>query len=462
MTVVDDRGRAHVAHGVREGGQFVTQARTEPDVHLSPGGDPGPVDEPDVPLTRFLVPHWAVGEAEARIAAANRRLERAGIEQRFEATWSEPHLVERDGVRHLYQDLTLNHPKISYGGWEFVAALDQVETGTVIRVRPGADLLGWRPPDEPVCDHCHRRRHRHVTYVVRNGDGTTMQVGSSCLANFLGVKPAGLWALDDDPLGMGDDDSFGGWPGGNGSSAAPLREVIATALAVSDGGRQYVSKAAAAAGLTSTASAVSNALYSPARTVQERLDAERIAAAADRFDADGTVDEVLQTVRDMQTGSDYADNLRTLTAGQYVNARHVALVASAVTVWARAKEIEQVRRAEVASYVPGYVAPVGEKVPAGTVLTVSKVRYLDDPYSYYGGVNTLVLMRDEQGRIVKWFASGRHDLDAGQQVRIGGGRVKSHEQYEGKDQTVVTRLKYEVLPAAAPEPAAQGADARPA
>ncbi|GEL48765.1 hypothetical protein CHO01_38810 [Cellulomonas hominis] len=442
MSTVAQRSR--VPAGVRAGGQFALEARAEADVDLTA---PAALEEPDEPRTpRYALLASSVAEAEARITKANRRLERAGITERFTYEVGEPYVsTDENGHDRFYRDLTLSHPTISYNGWEFAAAVDHLETGPIVRSRPGVELNGWRP-EVSECDHCGTTRRRSATYLVRHADGTTKQVGSSCMADFLGVKPAGLWALGFDPL---EDDEDGWLAGGGGHTddATPTLEVLATALAVTDGGREYLSRDAAMwQGRPATGDAVRTQLYGAGlrETPQQAAERVHIAEQTQRYLDDGTAAAVLEYARTMDGEGDYATNLRTLAGGEHVTYRHSALLASAVSGWARENERRAVREAKAAAYVPGYLAGVREKV-AGHTAVVEKVVYLDG-YAY-GSTDTLVLMRSETGHTLKWKASGRKDLEAGQKLTLTGGTVKEHGSYRGQDQTVLTRVKYELEPA---------------
>src|SRR5690242_5010675 len=115
MSTVADRSR--VPAGVRTGGQFATERHGESDVDLA---GPAEVDEPALP--RYTLLASLIPTAEARIEKANRRLERAGIEDRFGYEVGEHYVVQgEDGHNRFVRDLTLSHPSISYDGWEFVA-----------------------------------------------------------------------------------------------------------------------------------------------------------------------------------------------------------------------------------------------------------------------------------------------------------------------------------------------------
>lgn len=74
-------------------------------------------------------------------------------------------------------------------GWTLIATL---------RHRPGSPTsVQPAHPGEPLnaeawsrsqgwCEHCRTRRARRTTYLLRNVDGRLVQVGSSCLAAFIG------------------------------------------------------------------------------------------------------------------------------------------------------------------------------------------------------------------------------------------------------------------------------------
>jgi len=439
--------RSRVPAGVRTGGQFATEHRSEATVDLSPVvEEPEQVDEAERPVYRLF--DSLVTVAEKRIEKANRRLARAGIAERFTYELSDRYVdTDGDGRKAYYRDLTLSHPSISYEGWEFVAAVDHLDAGAVVRSRPGVELGGWRP-EVSECDHCGKVRRRSSTYLVQHADGTRKQVGSSCMADFLGVKPAGLWALGYDPLDEEDTDD--GWMSSGGGvvdTAADSRMVLAAALAATDGGRDFVSRDAAQwRGGPSTGDQVRDLVFGSSVRLsdRERAERERLAALTQDYLRDGTtIDEVLAYARELDGDGDYAANLRTLAAGDHVDYRHTALLASVVAGWARDNDRRRVREARAAAYVPGHLEPVGAKV-AGHTAVVEKVVYLDNMFRYGDDPDTLVIMRAETGHIVKWKATGRRDVSAGDKLTFTGGTVKEHSSYNGQDQTVLTRVKYEI------------------
>ena len=74
-------------------------------------------------------------------------------------------------------------------GWTFLATLVHTDDGNIIRSVPGFVAPVDYRDKAPLCDHCHTHRVRRDTFIVRHEDGRTMQVGSSCLEDFIGVSP---------------------------------------------------------------------------------------------------------------------------------------------------------------------------------------------------------------------------------------------------------------------------------
>src|SRR5699024_5461385 len=251
----------------------------------------------DLRRRTVTIPTDRVELAERAIETANRRLEREGIEERFTVDRTDtvkrrdpsPYELERgfakpgEIIETRTTELVLNRPTIGRDGWQFDAALDRVPGTDSFTMRSaGREFGGWRP--EPGrCDHCGQFRDRNKTYLVSNPEtGETMQVGSSCVQSFLGVKPEGLWSLQYDlPSNMEDTDDMDRPLPSGADPVMDNRELIARALAVTDGGRGFVSKRRAEEwGKNSTADTISAVFDTPARTESAVLAKEEARSAA--------------------------------------------------------------------------------------------------------------------------------------------------------------------------------------
>ena len=395
----------------------------------------------DLPMTNLY-------EALAQIDKANARLARNTIAERFtyvldpytrEETNALGITIAQERVR-----LDLSAPRIGFDGWVFVARLVEEDAGYVTFCAPGQNLDGWARPDTPHCDYCGKFRRRAKLYVLRHTDtGEIKQVGASCITLFLGVKVAGLWTLEYDldehlPALGGEE---WGEPVARGDRSLHKLDTIALALAFSEGGRGYISRARARdREIPATADIIATAVWGLQFIRNQELRRELAEGVTEarriRTEQPELIDAVLASVETVDQASDYGMNLRTLLAGDYVSAKSVGIAASLVAVYAR----QQQHEAERATIAPGFVAPKGAKVTdLDATVTVSRII----PGHY--GAKTLLVLRTEGNRLVKWFATGLRDFEPGQRVRILRATVKDHETFRGQDQTVVTRAKLEDL-----------------
>lgn len=129
----------------------------------------------------------------AKLTRLNAKLARINVAP---ITWKqvghhdEPHpSIENAVVRYI--DLEVEGVIPTENGWSFIATIVHTDDGNIIRCVPGYEVpVEFR--DRPTwCDHCKTNRVRRDTYIVRHTDGRVMQVGSSCLAEFIGTNNPG-------------------------------------------------------------------------------------------------------------------------------------------------------------------------------------------------------------------------------------------------------------------------------
>jgi hypothetical protein len=78
---------------------------------------------------------------------------------------------------------------VSTNEWALIATLHhRPGRPTVVELVPGAariDVDAWSR-SEGWCEHCRTRRARRTTYLLRRRNGSLAQIGSTCLAEFIG------------------------------------------------------------------------------------------------------------------------------------------------------------------------------------------------------------------------------------------------------------------------------------
>jgi len=375
-------------------------------------------------------------DAIQAVQEANHRLERAGIDERFVLERSRPLKLIEHGRPTTSWMVRLNRPVISYKGWRFAAELERDASGAVL----SHGVWSSHIPTTLECEHCHSSIDRTKTYLLVHEDGTQIQIGSTCVEAYLGIRPKGLWTLStslideyavDEPIDDAQEDA--GYdvnlPVVSREDEVPARAVLAAALDISDGGKRWIRRED-----TPENVGTSDIVKQEIRDSGWRTEGTR----------DPRVSEVIKAVQAMPDDSEYAHNLKALAGARVISFKNAGLLASAVTVYARAQ-----RAARTASpATPGFIAPEGQPVPQ-TQAKVTAVRDFEDinPHSGRRMTTHMVLMRDSDGHTIKWNTTGRNVPQEGDDIRLTGGTVKRHGVYRGEDQSVVTRLKFEPVPA---------------
>lgn len=418
----------------------------------------------------FSIPAYRRGEFDHKIEIANRRLERAGVAERFRPNYvavdrksTKGGYTLEDGtqfggieVTEPWYEITMDTFTLAIGDYTFVAALVAEEAGYTVHSAPGQNLDGWKRPDvkDIHCDHCGTIRNRNRLYIIRNNaNGELLQIGHNCIALYLGVSPKGLWALqyDEELQAFASEDSEGS-SYGSGDYGIPVNWVLGYAYAFSDQGRSYVSRARAEASygaVTATGQVVRAwLLYPPSRPTGKYVTAKDIAQwEAERemarqgreYAEDATlISDIRSVAETLKADTDYADNIATILAGEHVSGRNVGILASLVSIYARQRELA-IQRATAPKPATGYLAEVKTRVKTETRVTLRTVRFWEGDY----GTTTFMVGYTPDLHCVVWKASGRHEVEAGDVLVLSAFTVKAHEKFgeNGKaiDQTVITR-----------------------
>jgi|GEM_PF-1979287 len=464
---IDTTGNLHRGAGSRDGGQFAGKVNAAPKGELIEETEAEPDWGWGAPVT-YRIPTANLSILQDRLDKANKRLARAGIEERFTFT-AEPRTVhdEKTGLEYATNSVTLNTPRISAGPWKFDGVHEMAANGAVIsHYTDGAEpALGT--DDRLLCEYCGHRRARSKVYVVTNSDtGETKQVGSNCLDLFLGVKPEGLWALTDDfamdDLAVDDDDLASFKPVDH-LSVVAADDLLAVTMAVVAEDGVFLSKSKAAYYEKPTATKVQERLEELGAmrvqiTAEQQAEIDGLLAWTDSFTAD--------------TWNDYQRNLHmALKKGpdgyRRIAREHLPLVASAVSSYrahvayeARKRIEKEARDKRDGMKVQEYLAAPGEKLRGRDVeATVIGMREGVD-YGY--GSPLHVTLMDDDGHVIYWKSSGLigesyetpkgrsyHWMPReGSRVRIASGTVKENRvsDYNGDWETVITRAKLAPLP----------------
>lgn len=323
-------------------------------------------------------------------------------------------------------DVTVTGTPPRYAGWEFLAELDwDPEAGLIVRSAPGAEPVDRCSVTEGRCDHCHKHRRRNATFVVRNTEsGEQLQVGSTCIKDFLG------W--DGKPVFISVNEITTEFEGGGYGFHTPeawaTPDVLAIAWAVirAEGYRP-------ASWDWSTKDQVKFFLLPPKNLTTGDLSwLEKVRGFAVEATEQAAKVRAFILSDDFSGYSEYVINLKNIAAADRVTLRNVGFLASAPQAYARFQEQTLVRAAEKPSE---FVGEIKQRIVLD--VTVKAVRFIDSDY----GVTTLYTLKDADGNTLKWFSSNQalgDDPDPEKVFKLKG-TVKKHDTYNGVKSTQLTR-----------------------
>jgi hypothetical protein len=343
-------------------------------------------------------------------------------------------------------DVTITGDPPRYAGWRFVAAVDAADGGTILRYPPGSTA---EVPNDQLrageCDHCHTTRARRSTVLVAHEEsGQLLQVGRSCLKDFLGHTTLPVFLTTDDVSA-----SLGGSLSGT-PAAWDVHSVLTYAAAAVEA-FGWTPASASEHGRVPTRDLVQLALKGGrgADQLRDQL-APHLADATDR--APKIRSELLAG---LTAGSGYEANLVAVLRGDAVDAKHLGLAVSAIPAHQRLTDerAREASRREAAQTVD-HVGVVGEKVTlSGVVRTALRV----DGYTYHSPASVLLVV-DCGTAVAKLTtaAAWAYGVHVGDPLTVTG-TVKAHTEWNGLKQTVLTRPKkhdpapvQESMPDAAP------------
>ncbi len=391
----------------------------------------------------FEVPEYRTSEVAAKIAKLATKAVKLGVPAP-EVTYGVPveytKTDEFTGYKHVerYIPVTVSLEPVKLAGWSLVAALDHIEGGVISRVAPGMALpTKYQTADPENCDHCGLKRERKTTYVLLHEDGRYAQVGSNCLADFLGIDPAKLVASATfirELMAMGDDE--GGFGGGRGKvreMTVGFVALVARLIQKEGWTSRKVAHEDQTGRKVATSDSALHVLYTLGNSMasqRDRDEAREIYTSVTDEQKTFATDAVawVRSQHDSPDLNDYMRNLTVLTVGDSFDPKYAGLVASIAPAYAREVGRELERKASRNSVHVGVV-----KARQSFTLTVTGVKTFDGDY----GVRSLVTFVDVAGNQLKWWTS-ETDLEPGK-TYTGKATVKAHEEYKGVKQTLLTR-----------------------
>jgi len=250
-----------------------------------------------------------------------------------------------------YYDVTVDGEAPKIDGWKLLAALEFENNKPVIRGVPGENDLPekYHDADPRVCDHCEINRDRKHGYIIQHDIDGIMQVGRSCLKNFLGhTDPKFILVMAQILVGLADarsnaeNDNYR-------DTKSPIRHSTETFLAyVSASIRRdgWTSRANRSEDRVPTADSVFSSMYP-----RTKYDFEDRLALTDADYEAGTkaltwVRDELPKKRDSEKKlSDFEHNLLVLAGSDTFKSKDSGYIAAIMNAHKRSKEDKKAEKA---------------------------------------------------------------------------------------------------------------------
>lgn len=345
-------------------------------------------------------------------------------------------IVEAEGIAKL-------------NDWRFIASVEHTEKGNIIN---RADFTIEVPErfysSCSICEHCGTNRVRKDTFIVLNEiTGEFKQVGKSCLADFTGGLSAEAIARYYswfDELVKGEAVDFGG---GHSRYFDTAKLLLYYAETVRKFGfvKKFDDEGYANRYPTASRGFDFYALLEMGYAFNEETrksiqnDISRVSFNANSLEAVADTEAALAWLAEQDTSNNYIHNLKTVCDLEYVNAKHLGIMASLFATWKRETAKEEEKReweAKKAAQkrLSRHVGDVGQRF----TFNVNSFELLTSWQTDFG-TTYLYKMTDEAGNVLVWKSSKW--IEEPDAVKSVTGTVKAHTEFNCIQQTVLTRCK---------------------
>ncbi len=358
----------------------------------------------------------------------------ARLESRQQESWD----GERRNVLVEVLDLTLNGDVFRVGNYRFVAKTEVLEGARITYAAPGAPEIDPRFREcGSECEHCRTKRQRNITYIVADrATGAQMQVGSTCLKDFMGISPAAVAGRFAFFKAVKDLD--GGLDGAFARAFSREEFIKAAVCAVRVYGWCSKGEAHFRADLRPTAviaRMVCNRDPGVTYGSADEIMIRKVREAMQRDDGE-TVAKIIKWASTLDAATDYEHNLKAVMLAEVWGDRHLGIAASAVPSWHRVAE-ETLKRQHDSAGVPEHVGAVGERM-RGVEARFAGAKALG--VCAYSGRDKMLVKFTVEGNAVKWFTTAWDaEMEVGESAVLDF-TVKAHGEWNGAKETTVSRV----------------------
>jgi len=420
------------------------------------------------------LPESYIGDLTHRIIKLNKRAKRLGMQPLTTDTTTTPirteHKVEHlndhggstrkwelitadqqpQGPVRFWQEITITGQIPALNGWQAIAVLDNVAGQAIVRSIPSP--TGERHPtpehhkDVTRCDHCHTKRNRNNLVVVYSpSTGEYMTLGKTCLKDFCPslrdpqrqMDMVAMWidcVRHFSEIDPNDPDHI---PRHRVPDAYSTLGALEWAVACvrKDGYRKRPQDYDDRAPMGTADMVRELMVYIPYGSEAHKRQADMRKEYAPTDDDRTKAVTVHEFAQHLSGDSDYASNVRILSAQPFIEWKHVGFVVSAVSAYNRELTKAEEKKTHIKSTFLGHV-----KARQEATVKLLKTHSWDTEW----GTTTLHVFVTPEGQQVKWFASNcgpQGDIGETYKVKL---TPKKHEldSYTNEPVTIVNRVAF--------------------
>lgn len=334
--------------------------------------------------------------------------------------------------------------KAVVNGWKFIASVEHTENGNIINRIGDVEVPERYYTSKAVCEHCNSKRYRKDTYIVMNEEtGEFKQVGKSCLNDFTNGLSAEAIASY---ISLFDELIQGEIPmGSSGERYYRTEDILRFAaetikhfgyVRTQDSGRSTASRSFDYYGIEHG----HNFHSTTKRELQAEMD--KVGFNHKSTDTVELVQKSLEWISKQNESNNYIHNLKTACGLQYVTGRNLGILVSLFPTYNRELEFqadkaekERKRLADQASEKNSiHIGQVGDRI----AVDIQSIKCITS-WETEWGVTRIYKIVDVNGNVFTWKTGNFVDED----MNFLKGTVKEHKDYNGVNQTELTRCKVE-------------------
>lgn len=347
---------------------------------------------------------------------------------------------ERIEVGVKYLDVKVDFEVIKMSGYKPVAVIEHTysDANIVNKIDFSVEIPEKYFTIKSVCEHCNSNRRRKTTVLLQDEQGNLVQVGKSCLKDFVGRDFNSTIAFYSAIECLQDfEDMLPTECEVHVHKYLDVKKVLQMGIAVMEK-EGYVNKQ------TSLELGESQTGQKAWTFCEDVFTGRKIVSKhaqhyleVYRQDVPEEVEQIIDWVNTSNNDSEYMTNVKTIINAGVVKGAHSNILVSIIPSYRRFKEKqhEQAKKQELnqANLTNEWFGEVGKRLD----LELECIGCVSTEGFY--GITYINKFLDNEGRLFVWF-TGTNSFELGEKVKLKG-TIKEHSEFREQKQTILTRCK---------------------